>query len=268
MKLFEFIFNETLIRTVITIILLFVIYFILKIILDNILEHQRNKANIDIKKFNTLRILFINLIKYFLIVVGILVILNALGFKVSNIIAGLGIFSAVLALSLQDSLKDFFAGIFIILENQFSIGDIVKIGTFKGEVIFLGFKSTRIKSYTGEVKIISNRNITEVINYSKEYTKNLINITVNHEHDINKMYKVLDEICKSLDKKIKNIEGNIEFLGVENITSDNIVYRISFKTKYLDATSVQRNILKELEILLDESDVNVPHPQLEVCYGD
>lgn len=264
----EKILSETVIKTVISITLLFVIYFSLKKILDKILTHQKNKANIDIKKVNTLKVLFTNLIKYILIVIGILIILNAFGFKVSSIIAGLGVFSAVLALSLQDSLKDFFAGIFILLENQFSIGDIVSIGGFKGEVTFLGFKSTRIKSLTGEIKIVSNRNISEVINYSKNNFLAMVDVSVAYEEDTDKVFEVLNNLCKKMSRSLQNIDGEVQLLGIENLDSSAVKYRIAVNVKYSDKFGVEREILKQVKMEFDDKKIKIPYPQMEVHHGE
>ena len=263
--IFDKVFNVTTIKTAFIIFVLFIIYFSFKIILKKVLLYQKSKQMGDIKKFNTLRVLFTNLFKYFLIVIGILVVLNSFGFKVSSVIAGLGIFSAVLALSLQDSLKDFFSGIFIILENQFNIGDIIEVNKFKGEVVFLGFKSTRIKAQTGEVKIISNRNISEVINYSKNKFKTFIDITVLFENDNDKFHELLDNLCKNINLHYKN-DIDLKFLGINKITDTSIIYRLSIDVKYSEINNLQRKIFDIMKKEFDREKIS--YPQLEVHHGE
>ncbi len=263
----EKIFSADTLRTVIILLLLFVIYFSFKAILNKVLIHRKNKVNIDTKKVNTIKVLFKNLVKYILIVIGIIVVLDFFGFKVSSIIAGLGVFSAVLALSLQDSLKDFFAGIFIVLENQFSIGDIVSIGDFLGEVTFLGFKSTRITNLTGEVKIISNRNITEVINYSKNNFLALVDVSVAYEEDIDKVFDVLNELCNNMSRNLKNINSEVKLLGINELDSSSVIYRISVEVKYKNKYNVEREILRRVKKCFDENNIKIPYPQLEVHHG-
>ena len=186
----------------------------------------------------------------------------------SSIIAGLGVFSAVLALSLQDSLKDFFAGIFILLENQFSIGDIVSISDFKGEVTFLGFKSTRIRSLTGEEKIISNRNISEVINYSKNNYTSLIDISIAYEEDVDKVYEILTCLCDKMTSDIKNLEGKIRVLGINSLDSSAVIYRIAVDVKYKEKFRIQREILKRIKKELDNNNIKIPYTQLEVHHSE
>ena len=154
----EFILNKRFIGTVITVVGLICLYVILKNLIDKILNIRTKNLKTDIRKINTLKSLFKNIIKYVLLFVGIVVILSLFGIDTITLLAGLGVVGVVVGLALQDILKDFFSGIFIIIENQFQVGDTIEVQGFKGEVIALGLKSTRIKKYTGEIKIVSNRN--------------------------------------------------------------------------------------------------------------
>src|SRR5699024_1893706 len=106
----------------------------------------------------------------------------------------LGVVGVVVGLALQDILKDFIAGFTIMLENQYTVGDTVTIGTFKGEVISLSLKTTKLKAYTGEVNIIANRNVIEVINHSIENSLAVVNVSVDYSEDIEKVEKVLNEL--------------------------------------------------------------------------
>ena len=98
----------------------------------------------------------------------------------------------------RDLLKDFIVGISILLEGQYSIGDCISINGFKGEVLPSNLRTTKLKAYTGEIKYISNRNITEIINYSTDSTNLIIDVSVAYESDIDKVKNVLDSLCERL----------------------------------------------------------------------
>ena len=104
-----------------------------------------------------------------------------------SLIASLGVFSLVVGLAVQDTLKDFISGITIILENQFEVGDNVTISGFRGDVIYMGLKTTKIKSYEGEVFMIANRNITEVINHTVSNDLAIIDIPIAYEEDLDNL---------------------------------------------------------------------------------
>lgn len=266
-KIIEFLTHEKFIQTVIAILVLFVIYFIFKTIFNKFLIIHTKRSNVDIKKFNTLKTLIMNIIKYLLVFLGVLIILNAVGIPVATLIASLGIVGAVVGLSLQDTLKDFISGIFIVMENQFSVGDTIEVDGFKGEVIFLGLKTTRIKKYTGEIKIIANRNITEVINYSISNSLAIVDISVAYEEDIEKIESVLSTTIERLNNEIKELKGKIEILGIEKLDESSVVFRVTALTKSMQHFAVQRKLLKEIKIDFDKNNIKIPYPQVEVHNG-
>ena len=133
------------------VILILVIFIIYRILVRIIKKRIKTKS----KKTETIKVLFINMLKTFFIIIVAIIILDAFGINIKTILASFGVFAAVMALAMQDLLKDFISGISIVLEGQFSIGDIISVGDFKGEVVYLSLKTTKIKSYTGEIKIIA-----------------------------------------------------------------------------------------------------------------
>lgn len=266
-KVVDFVTHKNFLQTIIILIILVLIYFLFKSILNKVLHIQTKRVNIDIKKFNTLRTLFINIAKYLLIFIGILVVLNGFGIPTTTLLASLGVVGVVIGLSLQDMLKDFISGIFILVENQFSVGDTIEIGDFKGEVTFLGLKSTRIKKYTGEVKIIANRNISEVINYSKSNSLAIVDVSIAYEEDVNKVQEILEKLCENLNSKIKELKGKIEVLGVQSLDDSSVVFRITALTKSMQHYAVQRILLKEIKQELEKNNIKIPYPQMEVHNG-
>ena len=118
------------------------------------------------KRRETIGNLLINIIKYIIVLIVFIAILDSFGINVKSILAGLGITAAIIGLAFQDIAKDFLSGISIILEDQYEIGDMIEIDSFLGEVTHLGLKTTRIKNYKGEILIISNHTINKIINYS------------------------------------------------------------------------------------------------------
>ena len=147
---------EQIIFPIIYIIIGFIIYKLLKKLVNNILLKAPKMKKQHQQRANTIRIVILNIIKYSIMVIVLLAILANFGINVRSIVAGLGITTAILGLAFQDLAKDLIAGITIITENQFEVGDTIEYDGFMGEVIFLGLKTTRIKDYRGAVKIIAN----------------------------------------------------------------------------------------------------------------
>lgn len=242
-----------------------VIYIILKGVVNNIFK-IKNK-HIDKRKSKTINGLINNLIKYFIIIVDVVMILDIFGIDTKTLIASLGVVGLVAGLAVQDTLKDFVAGMTIILENQYRVGDTVTIKGFRGEVIDLGIKSTKIKAYTGEVMIIANHLIEEVVNHSLEKSVAIVDIPVSYDTDIDKLEKVLNELFVKLNKSLAGLKGEIEILGLESYDDSSISYRVVCDTVPMKHLQVQRELKKFIKMELDKNNIEIPFPQVVVYNG-
>ena len=255
---------------IIYIIVGYMIYICLKNVINKVIEKKQNnfsKNSYHYKKIGTYKVLFQNIIKYCIIIFTILAILPIYGVDVTSIIAGIGIFGAVIGLAFQDIAKDFIAGISIILENQYSIGDTIQVGNFKGEVIYLGLKTTRIRNYDGCIKIIANRNIAEVINYSIGYSLAIVDVSVSYESNLEKVEKTLNNIAEELSNTLPNLKGKVEVLGLESLNSSSIDYRMIARTATMEHFGVQRLMRKAIKDRLDKEKIKIPSQQVEVHNG-
>lgn len=222
------------------------------------------KGILDERKSKTILSIVNNIIKYLLITICILMILEIYGISTSGILASLGVVGVVVGLALQDTLKDILSGMYIILENQYAVGDVVTIGDFKGEVLSFGLRTTRIKAYTGEIKIIANRNIIEVINHSMSKSLAIVNIPVAYDTDINLVKNILDELCVKIKKENKLITGEIICLGITSFDDSSINFRITAEAKATKQADVQRFILKEVKLVFDEKHIEIPYSQVVI----
>lgn len=245
---------------VITILIAILLSMFTKKVTNRIFKNQKNK--IQDKKHKTVIVLVNSIIRFFIWAIALLIILDVFGVDTKSLIASLGIVGLVIGLALQDILKDFVAGMSIIFDNQYSIGDIIEIGGFRGEVTELSLRLTKLKSYTGEVKMISNRNITEVINYSKAINLALIDIPVSYDSNIEKVKIILDNLCFDLRKKYSLNE--VECVGVQDLADSAIVFRITASSKKLDKFEVARLVRKEVILELEKNKIEIPYQQVVI----
>lgn len=250
---------------VIIIVIAFIIYKVVKKIIKKLFKLKAR--GIDNKRLITIQSLFINVVKIFVIIIVIMLILDVYGIDTKSILASLGVFTAVLALALQDILKDFVAGITIMLEGQYRIGDTITVSGFKGDVIALTLKTTRVKAYTGEIKIFANRNISEVVNHTLDDSLAVVDVGVAYESDLGKVEKVLTKLCERLSEELENLTGPVELLGVNDLGTSSITYRITVATVSNKQYEIQRKIKREVKIELDKNDISIPYSQLVVHNG-
>lgn len=214
------------------------------------------------KRKNTVINLIKNIIKYLIAIIVIILILDIYGVNTTSLIASLGVVTAILGLAFQDTIKDFLAGVFLIFDNAYAVGDIVEINGFKGEVISLGLKTTKVKSYTGEVMVLSNSSFTQVINYSLNSSKLLIYIPVNYQTSIEKLEKILNEIKHQIEKN-KNVHS-MELLGIDDFADSAIKYAIVIDCLSMTHYGVKREVLRLIKLAFDQEGITIPYNQLDI----
>ncbi|NLM62970.1 MAG: mechanosensitive ion channel [Mollicutes bacterium] len=244
----EKILNKDVIVTGITIIVIIILYFILKRVIKRVL----NLRKIDDRKRSTFISIFTNILKYFMIVLCGIIILDAFGVDTKAIIASLGVVGVVVGLAFQDILKDTISGIFIILENQYAVGDHVTIDGFSGKVVSLGLKSTKILSYNGEIKTIPNRYVEQTINHSIEPPILNLEIPIPTSYDVEKTKKLLNDVCQNLAQEMEEIRGDINVVGITSVTNLYTRYRIRAEIDFLTKLKVQDAIYSEVRKALDK----------------
>lgn len=243
-----------------------IVYIVIGVILHTVIKFIMNKISknkyVD-KKKKTIISLIKNILKYLVYIFVILSILSVYGVNTSGILASLGIAGLVIGLAIQDILADFVAGVFILFDNQYTIGDIVEINGFKGEVISFGLMSTKIKNANGDILILSNSSFKEVINYSMGNTNLLINLDVSYDTDIDK----LEDVLKSLEedvKKLDNVVGNYSLLGVNEFASSSIKYLVSIECKANCQYQIKRDYFKLVKKAFDKNKIEIPYNKLDI----
>ena len=215
------------------------------------------------KRKMTIVSLIKNVVKYTIAIIIIIAILSLYGVDTTSIIASIGIVGVVLGLACQDIAKDFLSGVFLIFDNAYAVGDYVEINGFTGEVISLGLKTTKIKAYTGEVKIISNSAFTEVTNYNLKQSKLDIDIPLSYDCDIEKVEKVLNDLVPEI-KALPDVRKEVELLGIERFESSNIIYRIAIDCSPMSQYGVNRAVLRLIKLTFDKNKITIPYEQLDV----
>ncbi len=245
------------IGSIIIVIISIILFFIIKESTLSFINKKKRGANRNQKKRLTLLYITISVLKYIIFLIDIIIILGIFNINVSAFLAGLGIFGIVVGLALQDLLKDFISGIFIILDSQYNVGDYVEIDDFKGEVIGVGLKSTKVKSYNGDVRIFANRNISTVVNYSQSNSKTVILFKFSSDENLLNLEKIMEELIKRLKGKIPDAIGDIQYKGVEEYKDSDLVLKLTVNVKPLKQYKTEAIILREAKLLFDEKGVKI-----------
>ena len=259
-NLIDFILKKEVIGPVIILLVSFIGYKLIKKLLRKFIDLKWKK--LDAKRSNTIFYLFKNIIKILVFAVDILLVLEIYGYNTASIIASLSVIGVVVGLAFQDLIKAFIAGVTIVVEGQFRVGDTIQINGFKGEVIYLGLKSTKIKAVTGEIMIISNHLITEVINFSLFDSLAIVDVDVAYESDINKVEKALNTLCERLTNELPHLKGEVKVLGINSLEPSSLRYRLTVPTEAGEQYGVQRIMRKEIKLELDKKGIEIPYNQV------
>ena len=258
--------NKTIYGPILTIIVCYIIYNIIKITLCRILEKNKKDSYTE-KRRKTVYQLVTNFLKVLFIVIALLTILKIYGIDTTSIIASLGVASAVIGLAFQDTLKDIIAGATIMVENYYIIGDFVKYNDFVGEVVSFSFKSTKIKNINNEILTVSNRNISEIINLSKEKAGIVISIPIAYEEEVDKVEKAINNILTKIEKDKDAIKGTATYLGINELGSSSVNYMIKFLSDHDKQWATRRKALEIIKRELDKEGIKIPYNQIEVHNG-
>ena len=243
-----------------------IVYIVIGIILLRIIKFVIDKVSknkyVD-KKKKTIISLIKNILKYLVYIFVILSILSVYGVDTSGIIASLGVAGLVIGLALQDIIADFVAGIFILFDDQYIIGDVVEINGFKGEVIGFGLMSTKIKNANGDVLILSNSSFKEVINYSRTNNNLVITLDVAYDTDIDKLEKILKSLEDDV-KKMENVVGEYKLLGINEFSSSSIKYLVCIECKANCQYQIKRDYFKLVKSVFDKNKIEIPYNKLDI----
>ena len=234
----------------------FAIYYILKIVLSKLFS--KNKRGLTIIKLLT------SFVKYLIAIIAIMMILSAFGVDARTLLASAGIMGLVIGLGAQSLIADIIAGLFIVFEGDFEVGDIVVVDNWRGEVQEIGIRTTKIIDWGGNIKIVNNSHISSIINQTKELSIAVAYIGIEYGMPIPKVEKV---IMNNLDRIKKNIPEIIEgpfYKGVDQLADSSVNLLFMAKCKEEDIYGVKRALNRELKMIFDENGINVPFPQVTI----
>lgn len=224
------------------------------------------KDALEEKRLHTLSKLFKSIVSYVLYFVAIISCLDMIGFSVTTIIAGAGVVSLAVAFGAQSIVQDLMSGIFIVLENQYAVGDYVQIDGIDGQVKEIGMKTTKVQTWNGELLIISNGSIGRVINYSRAPQRGYAEVGIAYEEDIDTATTVIQQACDRVGERHK---AELDLLpvvqGVTALADSSVVIRVQFTIlDWLNKPVVERELRKEMKEALNAANIEIAYPKVQL----
>jgi small conductance mechanosensitive channel len=200
-----------------------------------------------------------------------MMIMRELGIDVGPLLAGVGIVGLAVGFGAQSLVKDFLSGMFVLIENQYNVGDVIKAAGVSGLVEKITLRATTLRDLEGKVHIIPNGTIDVVTNMTREYSRFVLDIGVAYKENVDEVMAVLkgigDEMAADTEYS-KLINAPLEILGVQDFGDSAVVIRVRFTTVPNHQWTVGREFRRRVKNTFDAKGIEIPFPHTTVYLGE
>ena len=241
--------------------LIFVFMAIVLIFIATFITHLFDNKS---RKAKTVSSLVRSLIKYIIIIALICVILVVWGVDVIGIVAGVGILTLIIGLGCQSLIQDVISGLFIVFDDYFAVGDTVIIDGFRGKIIDVGLKTTKLQDFGGNIKSITNSSILTVVNMSRLRSVVSVTLSVSYNEDVERVESLIINEIEEIKKKVPNIIEGPWYKGIDAISASSVDFLVLCFVSEDNRFQVTRDLKREFYLCFRKNDVQIPYTQVTV----
>ena len=231
-------------------------------IINKIFKKQKEfHFNISSKKLDTMSALISSMFKYGVYIIAGVIILSDL-FNIKSVLAAAGIGGVALGFGAQSLVRDVISGFFIIIEDQFAVGDLITIDSMTGTVEQIELRITRIRNFNGDLHIIPNSEIKRVTNHSRGNKAAIIDIPIAYTSDINKVFEIANRACMEFDYPDNVIIEAPKVIGITEMSKESLNLRIMAVTLPNDHWAVERELRKNINSIFLKNGIRFYHQNI------
>ena len=230
--------------------------------------HYAAKITFHSKKGITISKLIVNFLKWVIAIAALFLVMGAWGANTTMMLASAGVVTLIIGLGSQALVADILAGIFIVFEGDFQVGDIVIIDGWRGEVEAIGVRTTKLIDAGGNIKIVNNSEIKTIINQTKDLSIAKCYVSIGYEARIENVEAIIADNIDKIKDKIPDIVEGPYYKGVAELAESSVNLLFVAKCKEGDIYQVQRDLNREIKIMFDDNDINIPFNQIVVHMGE
>ncbi len=248
-------------------------YFAPSVIRRRVRNQMRGKPEVEVeKRANTLIQILRNTLSIVLGLIALLIILDQIGINITAALAGLGIIGVAVGFGAQTLIKDIISGFFILLENQYNVGDVIRVGNIAGGVEEITLRRTILRDLDGARHSIPNGEIRTVSNLTQEWSRAHLNISVAYKEDLDKvmalMRKTWEEMARDPGWSPYIISKTPWLLRVDEFGDSGIVIKLVGETQPMKQWDVMGEFRRRIKKVFDEEGVEIPWPHTKVYFGN
>lgn len=265
--LFDSIEVGTLVRTAVVLVVAFVAYWLATRFGRRVVGRMESRGAETAERVATLWLMARRLVLIAVVVTAALALLQIWGVGLAPFLAVGTAVAAAIGFGAQDLVKDLIAGFFILIEDQFRVGDVVSIGGVSGVVEDIQLRVTVLRDLEGNVHFVPNGQITVSTNYTSKFAQPVIDVGVAYDTDVDRALEVMREELEALaaDPEWSDmIRGEVEVFGVDKLGESSVTLRMRMTTSANDRWTVRREALKRIKKRFEVEGITIPFPQLTI----
>lgn len=240
---------------------------IIRAVRASVRPDENTSAEAEKKREDTLIRIFSGALHIMIVIVAVMMVLQEVGIEVGPLIAGAGIVGLAVGFGGQYLIRDIITGLFLMLENQYRIGDVVTIEGFSGSVQDISLRKTTLRDLDGTVHHIPHGSITKVSNQSKDFSRVNMDIGVGYKTDIRHLEEVINRIGNELAADPAFSESIIaapKFLRINEFADSAIIVKILGETRPMKQWDVAGELRRRLKEAFEREGIEIPFPQMVV----
>lgn len=233
-------------------------------------ETKKDREEVE-KRIQTLSRIFVGTGTVITVVVVIFMILSEVGIDVAPLLAGLGIAGIAVGFGAQSLVKDVIAGVFVLLENQYRVGDVARVADVTGIVEEINLRRTVLRDLDGIVHFVPNGEIRVASNFTREWSRVNLNVSVAYDTDLDRAIAVINRVGAEMVKEPywKSIILKApEVLRVDNLGDSGIDIKILGDTKPIRQWEVMGELRKRVKKAFDQEGIEIPWPHTKLYFGN
>ena len=216
-------------------------------------------------RFRTVLTLTMNLIRYVTVLAIVISVLSLLKVDIATILAGLGVIALIIGFGAESLITDVVTGFFILVDNQYNVGDIVEVNGFRGTVSEIGIRTTSLTDAGGNVKIVNNSDMKNILNRSDNSSKAVADFSIPYETDLVKLEEEIPGLMKEIYEKHPEVfRSEPVYLGVQTLNNSSVDLRFVAEVGESDIYSGARILNHDLFVGFRGLGVECPFPQVDV----
>ncbi len=246
----------SIIRSIQIIILGIALDFLLRLFMKITIAHS--------KRGITISQIIASFLKWAIAIAVIMIILNVWGVDTTTLVASAGVLTLVIGLGAQSLIADIVAGVFIVFEGEYEVGDIIVLDGWRGTVIEIGIRTTKVEDAGGNIKIVNNSEIKAVINQTKDDSIAKCYLNINYEEDIDRVEAAIAKDLPEASKQLQNTLGDIQYKGISEFSNNGVTLFFIVKVKEADVYQTQREMNKVLMQLLKKNNISLAYQNVVI----